>query len=182
MGSSKQLLELSDKPVIRWCLDGLKAGGVDDIVVVLGPTGRQIEAAIEGYGATIAWNSDPASDMAGSVRVGLKALPVQTTAVLVLPVDHPLVSPHTIKALAAAHRQDPARIVIPVHQGRKGHPVLFPRPVVEELHGCATLREVVRRDSERLRLVEVDDEGILFNLNTPADLQALEARLPSLKG
>lgn len=176
MGCSKQLLPLSGKPVIRWCLDGLLDGGVNDIIVVLGPAGGKIEEAISGYRLRIAWNKDPTSDMAGSLRVGLKALPDQTSAILVMPVDHPLVSPRTIKALLATHPEDPDRIIIPVHQGRKGHPVVLPRPVAEELYTLETLRDVVRRDSTRLRMVEVNDEGILLNLNTPDDLREIKSR------
>lgn len=176
MGCCKQLLYISGKPVIRWCLDGLHTGGVNDIVVVLGPTGGKIADVISDYGLKIAWNNDPTSDMAGSLKVGLKALPDRATAVLVLPVDHPLVSPRTTRVMLATHPEDPGRIIIPVHQGRKGHPVVFPRPVVEELFTLRTLRDVVRRDSARLRLVEVDDEGILLNLNTPDDLREIRSR------
>ena len=178
MGCCKQLLPLADKPVIRWCLDGLLAGGVDDIVVVLGPTGRKGGEAIAGYPLTIAWNPDPGSDMAGSVKAGLKALPDRTTSVLILPVDHPLVSPQTIQAMVKSHLEAPGRITIPVCRGRKGHPVILPRPVAEELFTLPTLREVVRKEHGRVRLLEVDDEGVLANLNTPGDLREIAARLP----
>jgi len=147
------------------------AGGLNDIVVVLGPSGKETRKAIEDYDLAIVWNHGPESDMAGSLRVGLQALPMQTTSVMVLPVDHPLVSPQTIKTMLENHLEDPGRITIPVHQGRKGHPVIFPLPAVEELYSLPTLKDVVRRDSARIGLVEIDDEGVLLNLNTPADLR-----------
>ncbi|MBU1639496.1 MAG: nucleotidyltransferase family protein [Proteobacteria bacterium] len=176
MGRSKQLLPLAEKPVIRWCIDGLLAGGVEDIIVVLGPTGRAIAAEIKDYSLTITWNKDAESDMAGSVKQGLKALPEKSSAIMVLPVDHPAVKPETIRTIAHSHREFPDKIIIPVHNGRRGHPVVFPRSVIAELEALPTLRDIVHKDNERLKQVEVDDEGVLFNMNTPEDFRKIEAR------
>jgi molybdenum cofactor cytidylyltransferase len=176
MGRSKQLLSLAEKPVIRWCIDGLLAGGVEDIIVVLGPTGREIAEEIKEYSLTITWNKNPESDMAGSVREGMKALPERSSAIMVLPVDHPAVKPETIRIIAASHKKFPDRIIIPVHNGRRGHPVVFPRSIMAELDSLATLRDIVHKDDERLKQVEVDDEGVLFNMNTPEDYRKIEAR------
>lgn len=176
MGCSKQLLPLADKPLIRWCLDTLLAAGIDDIIVVLGPSGKAIAAAINDYDLKLVWNTEPASDMAGSVRAALGKLPLPTSSVLILPVDHPWVAPSTITALMEVHGRQPEKITIPVHLGRKGHPVIFPRSVIKELHSHPTLRDIVRKQSSRLQLVEVADEAILHNLNTPADLQKSTTR------
>ncbi|MBU0480094.1 MAG: nucleotidyltransferase family protein [Proteobacteria bacterium] len=176
MGQSKQLLSLADKPVIRWCLDGLLAGGVDDIVVVLGPTGREIANAIDGYSVRVVWNTDPDSDMAGSVRQAISALPEKATAVMILPVDHPAVKPETIRIIADTSQKFPDRIILPVYKGSRGHPVVFPRPVIEELDTLPTLRDIVHRSAGRLQQIEVDDEGILLNLNTPEDFREIVAR------
>ena len=176
MGLSKQLLLIADKPVIRWCIDTLLAGGVMDIIVVLGPTGREISDVIDDYSLEIVWNKDPESDMAGSVREGLKVLDQKASAVMVFPVDHPLVQVDTIRAIIDSHGDHPDRIIIPVNKGRKGHPVIFPRTVIEELSSLDTLRDIVRKDDERLQLTEVDDEGILLNMNTPEDFREIKVR------
>ena len=176
MGRSKQLLLIADKPVIRCCIDTLLVGGIKDIIVVLGPTGREISEAIDDYSLEILWNKDPQSDMAGSVREGLKVLDRKASAVMVFPVDHPLVKVATIRAIIDSHDEHPDRIIIPVHNGRKGHPVIFPRKVIEELFSLYTLRDIVRKDDERLQLTEVDDEGILLNMNTPEDFREIKAR------
>ncbi len=177
MGCSKQLLRPADKPVICWCIDALRAAGLEDIIVVLGPTGGEIHDTIKGYSLEIVWNTDPESDMAGSVKACLKALSDKTNNVLILPVDHPLVSAQTIKTIVKTHLEYPECIIAPIHNGRKGHPVIFPRTIIEELYTLPTLRDIVRRDDRRVQLIEVDDEGILLNMNTPQDFREIEQKI-----
>lgn len=174
MGSLKPLLPLADRPVIRWGIDALLAAGVDDIVVVLGPNGAEIAATIDSLPLTVAWNLEPASDMAGSVRTGLSALRADASAVLVCLADHPLVSAATMTLLMEAHRRRPDKIIIPLHDGRKGHPTLFPRQVLEELNGASTLRDIIRKDPGRIELCRVRDRGVLLDMDTPGDYEEMQ--------
>ncbi|OHB31701.1 MAG: hypothetical protein A2X84_00140 [Desulfuromonadaceae bacterium GWC2_58_13] len=169
MGRSKPLLPLGDRPVIRHCLDSLLAAGTPEVILVLGRHGMEIESAVGDLPVVIVRNENPDSDMAGSVRVGLRAIAETATAVLICLVDHPLVSAVTLRALIDRQALDPGSILIPTFQGKRGHPTLFPRKAIEELFEVPTLREVVRRDPARVRLVEVADEGTVLDMDTPDD-------------
>ncbi len=169
MGQPKSLLPLGDQPVIRRCLDSLQAAGVAEILVVLGHGAAELEKVLHGQPVTLLRNPDPASDMAGSVRVGLQHLSAETTGVLVCLVDHPLVSGTTLRTLLEAHRAKPELITIPTYQGSKGHPTLFPRPLAAELFQVPTLRDVVSQNQSRQRLVEVPDSGVVLDMDTPED-------------
>lgn len=129
----------------------------------------EIEFTVGALPVRLVDNPDLASDMAGSVRAGLQTVSDEATAVLVCLVDHPLVSASTIYALVEGHHLDPGSILIPSVQGKRGHPTLFPRSVIDELYGVATLRDVVRRDPTRVRLVEIADEGTVIDMDTPDD-------------
>jgi molybdenum cofactor cytidylyltransferase len=177
MGRSKPLLPLAGKPAIRWCLGYLAAAGLREIVLVLGAAGTEIAATVADHQPTLAWNLEPDSDMAGSLRIGLAQVSPEVEALLICPADYPLVAPATVHCLLAEQRQHPDRIIIPTHQGRKGHPVLFPHSILAELAELPTLRDLVRRDPRRLRLLEVDDEAILLDMDTPSDYQLLQDRL-----
>jgi molybdenum cofactor cytidylyltransferase len=182
MGRCKPLLPLGDEPVACRCVRALKEGGIDAIVAVVAPPhGDRVAAALAPLGVRLVRNDDPGSDMAGSVRAGLAAVDGDASAVVVCPADHPLVSPSTVAALLAAHAAEPDRIVIPAHAGRKGHPVLFPRAILDELAALPTLRDVVRRDPGRLRLLEVADPGILLDLDTPADYARAKAIIEKIR-
>lgn len=171
MGQSKQLLPLGDRPVIRHCLDSLLDAYVDEIVLVTGPNPDAINAAASGVPHVIACNEDPESDMAGSVRTGLRAISATSDAVLVCLVDHPLVTAATIGTLIEWHNGDHTSILIPCFQGKRGHPTLFPTKIIDELFALPTLRDVVRRDPARIRLIDVADEGAILDMDTPDDYE-----------
>jgi CTP:molybdopterin cytidylyltransferase MocA len=176
MGRSKPLLPLGDRPVIRHCLDHLLESGVAEIIVVLGQNRPEIDLVIGEQPVVRVPNPDPDSDMAGSVRVGLGSVAATATAVLVCLVDHPLVSVETLRTLSDWHDVDSSSILIPAFQGRRGHPTLFPRQVIEELLEVPTLREVVRREPGRIRLIEVKDEGTVLDMDTPEDYALVRER------
>lgn len=177
MGQAKQLMLLRGRPVIRQCLETLVAAGLGPIVVVLGPQRQEIAAVISDLPATIVVNDDPSSDMAASVRIGLAALGEGCSGVLVYPADHPLVAPATIQAILEQHAEHPGAIIIPLYGGRKGHPTLFPARLLAELDGAASLREIIAQDPSRVRLLPVDDRGVVLDMDTREDYDRLRALL-----
>ncbi len=173
MGMCKQLLPLEGKPVIRHCLDNLLDGGISDIFVVIGTQGYMIAETIRNYPVTVVRTTDPDGDMAASVLTGRAALPQTTSGVMIALADHPLITPQTVALLSAQHGKERDRIIIPVHEGKKGHPTLFPRPILDELTATGTLRDLVMCDPGRLRLVEVPDQGVRLDMDTPEDYQMI---------
>jgi molybdenum cofactor cytidylyltransferase len=173
MGSCKQLLDLGGKTALARCIETLLAGGVTEIMVVVGENGELVAEEAGRFPVRVVVNDDPAGDMASSVRAGRAALSTAERAVIVALCDYPLVLPATIACLKESHTTAPECIIIPTHSGQRGHPLLFPRTVLEELQEGLTLRDLLRRDPNRLRHVEVDDPGILFDMDTPEDYRRL---------
>lgn len=169
MGRSKPLLPLDNRPAILRLLHALFSAGLEEIVVVLGPDGEAVAEAIGAFPAILAWNREADSDMAASLRIGISSLAPGAAGVLVWPADSPLVAPATLRRLLLGFAAEPQSIWLPTHGGRRGHPVLFPRPIIEELFELPTLRDVVRRDPERVRHLEVADPWVLLDMDTPAD-------------
>ncbi len=177
MGSCKQLLDLGGKPVIAHCLETLLTGGITEIVVVVGQQGEAVAAAVEHYPVRVTVNPDLAGDMASSVLAGRAALAPTTSGIIVALADYPLIAAATIETLINAHGATPDAILIPCHNRRKGHPTLFPGTILAELANGGTLRDVVRRDSQRVRLLDVADAGILLDMDTPADYTQMLLRV-----
>ncbi len=128
MGAFKPLLPFGDKTVIECCLDYLREGGIQNIVVVLGH--RADEIRVEN--ATIAINPDPNSEMGASIAAGIQAIPEQTEAVLIALVDHPAVPAEVVSKLIEEW-QNGASIVIPTWHDRGGHPVIVDLALKNEL-------------------------------------------------
>ena len=173
MGTSKQLLPLGDRPVIRHCYDTIAAAGIQQVIVVIGAHGNGIPEALHGTPATIVRNSVPDSQMADSVRTGLGAIGDRCSGVLVCLSDHPLIEIGTYKAIINAHQEAPDRIVIPVYGGRRGHPTLFPPKAVQEIASGASLRDVIRKDTSLQTLLDVADEGVVLDMDTDDDYRRI---------
>jgi len=173
MGTVKQLLPLAGKPVIRHCLDTIIASGVEDIIVVLSSQAKETEETIRHLPVTIVFNDDPSSEMAESVRIGLRSVSVAASGVLVCLSDYPLIRADTLKALISRHGKEPVKIIVPVFKNRRGHPCLFPRHCAEEIFEGFTLKEIVQKDIERVLSIEVQDEGILLDMDTEEDYKAI---------
>jgi molybdenum cofactor cytidylyltransferase len=111
--------------------------------------------------------------MGYSIAVGVAARP-QAGGWLVLPGDMPLVTPATLLAVAAGLTQH--AVVYAQHRGRRGHPVGFSPELFSEL---VQLRgdDGARRVAARFPSIglEVADPGVLFDVDTQADLVALRA-------
>lgn len=90
---------------------------------------------------------------------------------LVLPADMPFVAPQSLRAVAAALAEHP--IAVPVSGGQRGHPVGFAASLFAELQalqGDVGARTIVARHAARVIEVAVQDPGILWDIDTPADL------------
>ncbi len=163
-----------DQTFLESCLEILRTAGAQPIVATLPP-----EADDPGLdGLVTVTLPESGLDMFASLVTGLSHLMEHPDwqIVAILPVDHPLVSPSTVTALANAT----ARAAIPSFNGKHGHPVCLARSVVEtivegKLIG-PTLREVLR--SVDAVDVAVDDPGLTTNCNTP---EALATALENLR-
>jgi molybdenum cofactor cytidylyltransferase len=127
-------------------------------------------------GVRVLVNADADEGMGRSLSVGARALPPDTDAVVVGLADMPDVSSATINALVAAWRPlGPQGIVAPVFDGRRGHPVVlgaFYIPALCCLGGDRGARSILQEYADNLTLVDVNDPGVLIDIDVPEDLRA----------
>lgn len=188
MGRPKALLPIgADLFVTRVCRTLLE-GGVDDVVVIAGGERDAIAAAVSRAGLTARVVENPRRDegQLTSIITGLAlADHPGVEAVLVHLVDAPLVAPLTVRALIDAFARTRAPIVRPVHGTRHGHPVLFAREVFDALRHADPAqgaRSVVRAHADRVRDVDVADEGACLDIDTPEDYERLIGARPPNTG
>jgi molybdenum cofactor cytidylyltransferase len=125
MGTQKLLLPFAGGTVIGRVVDALLSSPVDRVLVVIPPDEPQIRSALAGRRVELVENPDPQGDMLSSVRCGLRALPAETETILVAPGDQPSIDAGLVSDLLAAYRQSERGIVVPLHAGRRGHPLVF---------------------------------------------------------
>lgn len=173
MGSPKALLKNGDKNFLQHIIEILSAKYVEDIHVVLGAFSDEIEPSIADLPVNVLINREWESGQLSSLITGLHAIDDdRTDGVLVWPVDHPLVSGVLIDELLNAFDNDHGKIIIPKHNGRRGHPVIFPQKTFRELRSAPPdegARSVVHRNESIVYEVETSEEAILINIDTPED-------------
>jgi len=130
-----------------------------------------LAGAFRGEGATIVVAERADEGMGASLAAGIAAIGEHDGVVVAL-ADMPWIAPETITRVAEAVRAG-ARIAAPYYQGKRGHPVGFPPTLREELlalTGDEGARSVIARHAEKMVRIDVDDAGVLRDVDTPADL------------
>jgi CTP:molybdopterin cytidylyltransferase MocA len=163
MGSPKALLQYRGETFLD-TLIGLFTVPCSPVIVVLGAAAADIRSRAA-RPATFAVNPRWALGQTTSMQCGLRAVPADAEGVLFTLVDHPAVSPATIHALLAGNRP---LVRVPRFGNRRGHPIWFSRRLIPEflaLPETAAARDVVRSHAAETEFLDVDDPGILADID-----------------
>jgi molybdenum cofactor cytidylyltransferase len=183
MGALKPILKLGDRTILERAIRLFRELGIEDVIVVVGHGASETIPIVHDCGARAIMNAQFERGMFSSVQAGVNALMPASEAFFVLPVDIPLVGSQTIRDLLTAYWGGKSKIVVPAFRGIRGHPPLISasyRNEIPSYSGQDGLRGFFRKHNRHSERVEVSDEMILFDLDTPADYQALVARLRSV--
>lgn len=184
MGRPKMLLPwTAELTILEHIILQLLLARVSHITVVTGHCAAETGRLARKYAARVVHNPlHSTGEMLSSLKAGLTSLPENIGGALVLLGDQPRITPRIINQVLMAWAEGRGSIVAPVHGGRRGHPILFERRHwrdVQELPPGAAPREVLRRRRRDMALVEVRDDCILSDVDTPADYKR-ERRLAGL--
>ena len=177
MGQPKALLPTSEsgETFIGRIVRVLREGGVDDVVVVVGPDVPSLDAALAHMTPPprVVFNPSPERGQLSSLLVGLRAVDRPGVGgILVTLVDVPLIDAETVSRLREVHQQTRAPIVRPVQNERHGHPVIFDRAVFDELRNAdprTGAKTVVRAHLNDAAEVKVDVDGPFLDIDTPSE-------------
>ena len=179
MGRIKALLPLGETTVLERVIRLFRRAGVADVCVVVGHGREQLAPLASAAGARVVVNPDFSRGMFTSIQAGVAGLPPAIRGFFVQPVDIPLVEPETVRALIRAQAQGPGRVIHPCYQGRRGHPPLVPMslgPRILEWNRDGGLRAVLAEYAGNAVNLDVPDEHVVFDMDTPEDYQEMLAR------
>ena len=179
MGDFKPLLRLGDGVLVERGIRLFRQAGIEDIRVVLGHRSAEVIPFLNKHKVRWVVNEDYPSGMFSSVRAGVASLEQDIEAFFLLPADVPLVRAQTILEMFEAYRAESCEIVFPLFGNRRGHPVLLATSLVPRLlswQGEGGLRSFLDVCGCRSMDLEVADENVLFDVDTPADYEELLVR------
>jgi len=165
-----------ETPLLLAVLETVRAAGPDLIVVVIGCEAATMRALLVGQSVEIVENPRWAEGLSASLQAGLQRLPAHIEAAIFVLADQPLLQPATLRALGETYRAAGAAIVAPTFEGRRGNPILFDRctfDALRRMRGDQGGRSLLREGGFSVAEAPVPDAGVLLDVDTPADLQAL---------
>jgi molybdenum cofactor cytidylyltransferase len=182
MGRPKLSLPLGNRTVLERVVAALRVGGADHVVVVIGPHVPELAALAEAAGAHVCRLAALTPDMRATVEYGLCWVevhfrPEPADAWLLSPADHPTLDPSAVRELCDSYRRDPSHsILVPVYDGRRGHPALVAWQHIAGIRALPADRGInayFREHATALREVAVPSAGVLCDLDTPEDYERL---------
>jgi molybdenum cofactor cytidylyltransferase len=184
MGRPKLLLPVGGKTVLEHVLTAVRGGGVAEVLVVVSPRAHALQDAAERAGAQVLRLAEDTADMRQTCQRGLDWLesrfhPRPDDGWLLMPADHPTCRPEVVRALLHAVAFHPDRsILVPAHEGKRGHPVWLRWDHVQairELPPEVGLNALIQARVDQTLEVPWDSDEILRDLDTPEDYRRLLA-------
>lgn len=172
MGSQKLLMPFGEGSIIETVVDHVLNSKVDEVVVVLGADHEKVRQILGDRPVKFCHNTEHEKGMFSSVICGLRSIPAEVGTVLIYLGDQPGIPPHVTNAVIEAYNEELFGIVIPVHLHKRGHPLLVDlkyRREIEKLDLEQGLRALRHHFPQDVLEVEVDEPGILVDIDTPED-------------
>jgi CTP:molybdopterin cytidylyltransferase MocA len=177
MGQPKALLQWRGASFLKHVCGLALQCGCDPIFVVGGAVALEPPS-----GAQLVENPNWERGQLGSLQVGIEAITRADPGVegiVVLTIDRPRIRGQTLRRLLASFTATPESIWQPTFAGESGHPIIYPRHACSqllELPPASTARELVRSEAwrTRRRKLEVDDPGVIENIDSPEDFARLD--------
>jgi molybdenum cofactor cytidylyltransferase len=179
MGPSNKLLaDVGGRPLLRHVAEAAIASRARPVLVVVGHQAAAVKGALAALSVTFVDNPEYAAGLSTSLRAGVRALPLASAGVLVLLGDMPQITSVHIDALIAAFA--PGVIVVPVHRGMRGNPVLWPAARFGELllvEGDAGAKPLLAAHAGSIAKVELGSDAIFADIDTPEALGRLSSEV-----
>jgi molybdenum cofactor cytidylyltransferase len=178
MRSDKALLVYRGRTFLETIILNLRHAGIEKIKVVLGHHAEKIQQVLDLAGVQVVLNRHYQRGQTSSLQGGLAALrEFSPEAVILCLVDHPAVTADVMRRLRERFEEGRASVVIPTYEGQRGHPVVISRELFPELlalrpnEGANT---IIHKYRAATQFVEVDDRGILLDVDDPDTYERLE--------
>jgi molybdenum cofactor cytidylyltransferase len=178
MGAANKLLaDIAGTPMVRRVTQAALASTARPVLVVTGHQANEVSAALAGLDVTLVANPDYATGLASSLKAGIRALPAGCEGAFILLGDMPRIESKQLDTLIAAFAD--GSIVVPVHQGKQGNPVLWPAryfPQLLQLDGDAGAKRLLSAHADQVLEIDLATDAIFLDVDTPAALAELRGQ------
>jgi molybdenum cofactor cytidylyltransferase len=172
MKEPKMLMPYMGKTIIERVVENVLSSDIGRIMVVIGAYHESIAEKISGLQVEYCFNENYKEGMLSSVICGFRSLPDNAEAAMVFQGDQPFIGPGTINKIIDGYRTTGNGIVIPVHDHKRGHPVLIDfryKTEIEKLNIDEGLRSLAGKFHDDVAEIEIKAPEILRDIDTKED-------------
>jgi molybdenum cofactor cytidylyltransferase len=183
MGAANKLLaEIDGVAIVRRVAEAALASRARPVLVVTGHQAEAVRSALAGLDVTFVANPDFAQGLSTSLKAGLRALPGEIDGALILLGDMPRIAAGDLDRLIAVFAAEGGEAIIaPLHEGKRGNPVVWPRAYFAEmleLEGDTGAGRLLAAHADKVLGVELGTDAIFADVDTPEALAELRSLSP----
>jgi len=170
MEQEKLLLPVDGIALVERVIRAARASRLDDIILIYQK--EEIKNIGRKYGISTVYNGRAGEGQSAAIKLGINAAQPKTDAFMFMVGDQPFLTPSTINILMDTNKCDPHSIIVPVYNGIRGNPVLFPaamKDLLLDLDGDRGGRVLIEKMPDRVNLVSIDEEMLGTDVNTAED-------------
>lgn len=179
MGRLKQLLPWGETTILGTVINNIQKSELDgQIRVVLGAEADRIKSELSDFNCQFITNPDYTRGMFSSVMTGIQDLPKNTTGLLFMLADQPLVTTEIYNQLINYFNKEEPLLLVPSYKQRRGHPLIISSELIPEVHKLGDngapeggLRTLLDKYQTEIEYYNVDREGVIIDLDYYQDYQ-----------
>jgi molybdenum cofactor cytidylyltransferase len=172
MGTQKLLLPFGEKTVISHIVDQILSSSIEKVYVVTGHQAEKVGGELSDKPVRIVNNPEYQSGMLSSVRAGLRDISQECEAVLVALGDQPSITTELIDRMIQSFSSAQKKIIVPLHNGKHGHPILFSITYCDEIltnYDDIGLRGILHAHNDDVFEMNVSSPAVLSDMDNPDD-------------
>ena len=177
MARDKLLLEVGGLPVIERILRAAKSSLLDDVILVY--QNARVRSLGEKYQVRTVYNDSAHEGQSAAVKLGVRESRPDTDAFMFLVGDQPFLDSDTINTLIDQFEKNPQQIIVPVYNGKRGNPVIFPvlfRDDLLALEGDRGGRVLIEKMGDRVKLVAIEDGNAGIDFDTEEEYERIKSK------
>lgn len=179
MGTPKPFLKSNGRTFVEHIIDNLRGLNANPIILVLNHLHKPHLDSPDLQGVSVCFNPNPRLGQFSSLKIGIEKLNHDIDAFFMCLVDHPFVKLSTYRKMVELSKGEEPFIMIPSYHKAGGHPVLFSgdfREIIAQAPSSWNGKTIKREYSNAVIYIDVDDKGVVTDIDTPEEFRAASAR------